>query len=73
MQREYDIRVVDYCQTPENYLYPNFIRDKLIDDHGVIEERNALLLHSGAFIRYHSNRMIKKIVIAIDCFRDDKV
>ena len=69
MEREYDTRVADYWQITDYYYIAKLIRDKGIDDDGIMENTKTKPVLLGAFILSNSKIIMNKIVLAIDCFK----
>ena len=72
MEKEQIKRIVAYWQITENHCIAKLTRNKDNDDNGIIEDRNTMSLQLGAFILSNSRRILKKFVLAIDAFKNDK-
>ena len=70
LEREYDTRVADYWQTTDYYYIAKLIRDKGIDDDGIMENTKTKPVQLRAFILSNSKRIMNKNVLAIDCFKN---
>ena len=72
VEKEQMKSIVAYWQITENHCTAKFTRNEGNDDNGIIEDRNTMSLQLGAFILSNTRRILKKIVLAIDAFKEDK-
>ena len=73
MERKYDRRVVAHGQGTDYYHSAKPIRDEKINEDGIIEDKNGMLLQLRAFSLSSSMRLMKKFILVIDGFEDDEV